>query len=75
MILYEIITGEVIIPDLDEDNGYKSVKSFLKNKLYQVDKLLESLETQLKAYERSKIIMVKKNLVYLFTKCLKKESR
>lgn len=33
MILYEIITREVIIQDIDQDLGYKSVKTFLKNKL------------------------------------------
>jgi len=33
MILYEVITGEVIIEDEDQETGYKSVKNFLKNKM------------------------------------------
>jgi len=33
MILYEIVTGDVIIEVEDQELGYKSVKLFLKNKL------------------------------------------
>lgn len=73
MILYEIITGEVIVDSVDQSEGYKIVKSFLKNKTHYVEKLVNSLDEHQTTADKSEFNIIKKNLLYIFTRCIRKE--
>jgi len=51
MILYEMITGEVIIETNDQEEGFKMINLFLKNKTKYIDKLLASLDDHLETFD------------------------
>jgi len=73
MILYEIITGEVIVDSEDQEEGYKMVKSFLKNKTHFVDKLVNIIDEHQSMNNKNSLMSIKKNLLYIFTRCIRKE--
>lgn len=46
MLLFEVITGEVIVDTEDQENGYKIIKSFLKQKSTYVENLVNIIDKQ-----------------------------
>lgn len=46
MLLFEVITGEVIVDTEDQENGYKIIKSFLKQKSTYVENLFNIIDKQ-----------------------------
>jgi len=46
MLLFEVITGEVIVDTEDQENGYKIIKSFLKQKSKYVENLVNIIDKQ-----------------------------
>lgn len=75
MLLYEVITGDVIVDSNSQEEGYKIVKSFLKDKSGQLEQLMSSLDNQLEGENigKSTMNLIKKSLVYIFTKSVRKE--
>eukprot|EP00801_Mesodinium_rubrum_P011245 Mrub_11313.p1 GENE.Mrub_11313~~Mrub_11313.p1 ORF type:complete len:195 (+),score=17.97 Mrub_11313:33-587(+) len=71
MILYEIITGEVIIESESQEEGYQIVKSFLKKKTSYIDNLINFIDQTAK--DKSDHRDIRKKLVYIFEKCLRYE--
>eukprot|EP00801_Mesodinium_rubrum_P011213 Mrub_11281.p1 GENE.Mrub_11281~~Mrub_11281.p1 ORF type:complete len:198 (-),score=28.22 Mrub_11281:34-591(-) len=71
MILYEIITREIIIESESEEEGYYIVKSFLKKKTSYIDNLINCIDQNAKDNSNHRII--RKKLVYIFEKCVRKE--
>ena len=46
MLLFEVITGEVIVDTEDQENGYKIIKSFSKQKSTYVENLVNIIDKQ-----------------------------
>lgn len=46
MLLFEVITGEVIVDTDDQENGYEKIKSFLKQKSTYVENLVNIIDKQ-----------------------------
>jgi len=46
MLLFEVITGEVIVDTEDQENGFKIIKSFLKQKSKYVENLVNIIDKQ-----------------------------
>lgn len=65
MLLYEVITGDVIVDSNSQEEGYKIVKSFLKDKSGQLEQLMSSLDNQLEGENigKSTMNLIKKSLV------------
>jgi hypothetical protein len=66
MLLYEVVTGDVIVDSNSQEEGYKIVKSFLKDKSGYLEELMSSIDSQLVDSEntpKSVASLVKKSLV------------
>lgn len=63
MVLYEIMTGDVIVDSTSQEEGYKIVKSFLKDKSVYLDQLTSNIDCQTKNLNSNVAIIVKKSLI------------